>query len=47
MTNSSQPLSIQRLPKFSHIKPEHIKSTIEQAVSDCNKTLHEFLYNNQ
>lgn len=47
MTNSSQLYSTQVLPRFSQIKPEHIKSTIEQAISDCKNTLAEVLSNKQ
>jgi len=47
MTNSSQRLSVQVLPKFSQLKPEHIRSIIEQAISNCKKTLTQVLINNQ
>jgi len=45
MTHSAKPISIQVLPQFSQIKPEQIKATIEQAISDCKNTLAEVLRN--
>jgi len=47
MTDSSQPISAQVLPKFSQLEPEDIKETIEQAISDCKNTLTKVLNNNQ
>jgi len=47
MTHSSQLISTQILPQFSQIKAENIKETIEQAISECKKTLIKILDNSQ
>ncbi|MEW6990503.1 oligopeptidase A [Colwelliaceae bacterium 6441] len=36
-------LSQTHLPKFSLIKPEHIKPAVEKAIADCKKTIEEVL----
>ena len=48
MTNPLLPQIMKKthLPAFSQIKPEHIKPAVEQAISDCKKTVSDILANN-
>lgn len=44
----SNPLLAQgTLPKFSEIKPEHVKPAVEQAIAHCKAVIEEVLANNQ
>ena len=36
-------LSMDGLPPFSQIKPEHVKPAIEQAIADCKERIAEVL----
>ncbi len=36
-------LSMEGLPSFSQIKPEHVKPAIEQAIADCKARIAEVL----
>ncbi|NMS07472.1 hypothetical protein HKA85_00440, partial [Vibrio parahaemolyticus] len=39
-------LTFTDLPPFSQIKPEHIKPSVEQAISDCRAKIDEVLQDN-